>query len=341
MSALLSWSISHLLIDILPIQYFLPNFPLEIIILTIATPIIAAGIVVAEVFLSNPTRIKANWRVLSRSSLKAVFTFGLIAGLILSLLNWLLTASQWPSILIRLISWALIGSFAGIAESLSWGTRSIEGSKARIQQRIIQSTGLGTGSGLVAAVFYEIFRPVLGWYDEFFGFLLLGSILGLALCFAASPSYHFALRAGQGFEAVKPKPRGRTTQLLDPPRPELNNPDLKFIPDNDGMYEHIEEGLSIQLPTTTPQRGIQIGSGNNSDIYIPHIPEDCAVLSIRNGNVELRCRCEKSVQVQRQWVSQGRKVTLRHNQMVTLYHESDCDKFYRFIFYNRFLDPQA
>ncbi|NER48977.1 MAG: hypothetical protein F6J92_20215, partial [Symploca sp. SIO1A3] len=79
----------------------------------------------------------------------------------------------------------------------------------------------------------------------------------------------------------------------------------------------------------------------DSDIYIPHIPENCAVLNIRNGNVELRCRREESVQVQRKWVSEGRKVILRHNQMVTLYHKSDPDKFYRFIFYNRFLDPQA
>ncbi len=353
-SGLLGWSLSQLCLDVAQPLMRASGIPPYAVLLIGVTPCVAAAMVIAEIFLSSPTRHKANWRILSRRSLKAVLILGLVAGVILSGLNWLLLASNWSSTFVRIISWALIGLFAGLAESISWGTRSIEGTESRIKQRMIQSTMLGSGAGLVASLLFESIRRALGQYAEPSGFLLLGVTLGLALCFAARPSYQAALRAGQGFEAVEP-PKTRiqrsastgadstdtepTSTQVSTRRPTLNNQTLKFIPDDDG-FRYIEEGLSIQLPFSI-KKPLLIGSSKEADICIPHLPDDCAELRIQDGDVQIKCLCDGKVQVQRKLITQARKVTLKHNQIVTLYHENNPDKFYRFVFYNRFLDPQA
>ena len=41
------------------------------------------------------------------------------------------------------------------------------------------------------------------------------------------------------------------------------------------------------------------------------------------------------------FLPENKTTTLKHNQILTLYHENNEEKFYRFIFYNRLLDPQA
>jgi hypothetical protein len=155
------------------------------------------------------------------------------------------------------------------------------------------------------------------------------------------------LRAGTGFEATKKRTRksSATTQLQvsnNAPtqilRPTLNNQSLKYIPDND--YKHIEEGVSIQLPAKT-KKLIIIGSGDTADIYIPHLPEECASLEVNSDNVIIRCLAEESVKIQQRFLPKNKTTTLKHNQILTLYHENNEEKFYRFIFYNRLLDPQA
>ncbi|MBD2680161.1 MULTISPECIES: hypothetical protein [Nostoc] len=352
-SALLGWSISQILwLDIGGnFVQFLPkniNIPPYLILFMVITPFITSGMIIAEVFLSNPTRYQANWRVISRTSLKRVFIIGAFLGLQLTGLNWLLLASNWPGVLVRIISWMEIGAFAGLAESVSWSWRSIDGKGSQVTQRIVRSTLCGAGAGLLAAILSEGVNQALGQYRDVFGFLLFGALLGWALCFAAIPSYRVALRAGHGFEAVKPKTRRPTTvigtqanltttptQILNPT---LNNSSLKFIPD--GNYRNIEEGLSIQLPTYT-KTPLIIGSGNNVDIYIPHLSQECVALEVNFGTVEISCLAEGFVQIQNGFLSASKKETLRHNQIITLYHEDNQDKFYRFVFYDRLLDPQA
>lgn len=340
-SALISWSLGYFILDLM--KLYLPqnlyfNLPPYSILLVIVTPSIATAMVVAEIFLSNPTHHKANWRILSRAILRPVITAGLICGLVLSLLNWLLLESNWYGLIVKMISWGLIGLFVGLADSVSWSFYSIEGTGSKVKQRIAQSALLGVTTGLLSALFGEATHRALGKYQEPVGFLLLGACLGLALSFTARPSYQVALRAGQGFEAVKPKKivGSRVAQKL---RPRLQNESLKFIPDDDD-FKHIEEGLSIQLPLKTP-KPIIIGSSQDADIYIPHIPSKCASLQFKDGNLVLRALANEAVRVQQRQVPERKTIILRHNQILTLYHEDDTEKFYRFVFYNRFLDPQA
>ena len=351
-SALIGWSISQIIWQEIGayLTPFIPqgfNLPPYIILLVIVTPCIASGMIIAEIFISNPTRYQANWRVLSRTSLKKVFLVGAFLGLVLSIFNWMLLASNWSGGFVRIISWLIIGAFAGLAESISWSWRSIEGTGNRVIQRIIQSTLFGAGAGFFAASFCEGVNRALGQYQEPFGFFLFGALLGLGLSFASTPTYQVALRAGTGFEAKK-KPRSRKaantqiqtihtspTQIL---RLALNNQSLKFIPDDD--YKHIEEGVSIQLPAKT-KKPLIIGSGDDADIYIPHLPERCASLQVNSGTVIIRALAEDAVRIQQKFLAESKTTTLKHNQILTLYHEHDEEKFYRFIFYNRLLDPQA
>jgi hypothetical protein len=351
-SALLGWSIGQILWQEIGtyLMAYVPkgfNIPPYMILLIIVTPCIASGMIIAEIFISSPTRYKANWRVLTRTSLKKVFLVGALIGLILGIFNWMLLQSNWSGGSVRIISWIIIGAFAGLAESISWSWRSIEGTGDRVKQRILQSTGFGAGSGLLAASFCEGVNQALGQYQEPFGFFLFGGLLGLSLCFAAKPSYQVALRAGTGFEATKKRTRKSSantqlqvrsnapTQIL---RPTLNNQSLKYIPDNN--YKHIEEGVSIQLPGKS-KKLIIIGSGDTADIYIPHLPEECASLQVNSGTVIIRCLAEESVKIQQRFLPKNKTTTLKHNQILTLYHENNEEKFYRFIFYNRLLDPQA
>jgi len=357
-AALLGWSVSYFFIDLITLLFKEFPIPAYVIILTIVTPCIAATMVMTEIFLSNPTRTKINWRILWRGGLlKVICLFGILLGLGLSGLNWLvLEKSSLPKDAIWFISWIAIGIFAGFAESLGWRFRSIEGTGDRIRQRMIQSTTLGAIAGLIAAVLFWVVRQGLSSYAEPIGFLLFGACLGLALCFASRPSYQVALRAGQGFETPPPKTRsqGRDRKKVDreietdsdseknvipsKPRPVLKNRSLQFIPDRN--FNYIQEGLSIQLPPQFKTK-LVIGSGDNVDIYIPELPEECASIENKNGEIVIHCLTDGTVKVQQRLVHDGRSAPLKHNQVITLYHDDDDEKFYCFVFYDRFLDPQA
>jgi hypothetical protein len=358
-AALLGWSVSYFLIDLITLLFKEFPVPAYVVILTIVTPCIAVATVINEIFLSNPTRPKINWRILWRGGLlKVICLFGVLLGLGLSGLNWvILEKSSLFKDVIWLVSWISIGTFAGFAESLGWRFRSIEGTGDRIRQRMIQSTSLGAIAGLIAAILFWVVRLGLNSYAEPIGFLLLGACLGLALCFASRPSYQVALRAGQGFETPPPKTRnqGRNRKKVDQdietadgnsekttapskPRPVLKNRSLQLIPDKKPNY--IQEGLSIQIPSKLKEP-LVIGSGDNVDIYIPDLPEECASIESKNGEIFINCLTDGTVKVQQRLVHEGRSAPLKHNQVITLYHDDDDEKFYCFVFYDRFLDPQA
>jgi hypothetical protein len=350
-SSLLGWSLSQFLLDVIQFACRLLRVSSDynifsyLLLFSIVISMIVLGIIIAELFSSNPTRHKLNKKILFQQSMFSIIISGVISGGILGIANWYLLSSGLPSSLIRILSWAIIGSVVGFAESISWSFYSIEVTQDRKNQRNIKNICLGGLGGLTAALLFETLRGGVGSYKEPLGFLLLGGSLGLFLCFATRPNYQVALRAGHGFETIQ-RSRVRSGVKLSNAnnsgilmtRAALCNPELHFVPYK--TAKNIEEGLSIQLPAKT-NLPIVIGSKENADIFIPDIPYECASLRVVNNEVELECLAEDMVQIQKKKFHEGRRVLLKHNQILTFYHEDDDTKFYRFVFYNRFLDPQA
>lgn len=335
-SALLGWSLSQIFLIDLPRIFSRKPLPFspDFILLPIVAACLAVAMVVTEIFLSNPTRYKANRRVLPRY-LWGAFGTGIIAGLVASAFTWVLYKTSVAAWIVRIVAWSLIGLFTGLGESVSWRFRSIEGGTSKANKRLWRGTLYGLGAGFAAAILIEILRLAieLEGYEGPIGFLILGLSLGLFLSFATSPTYQVALRAGEGFEAIDP-----TSGSSRQDRPRLKPP-LRFVTGE--HYDIIEEGLSIELPSTT-SKPLVIGSNSDADIYIPKIPAPAATLTIKERNVSLLCLAERAVQVQARFLVEGSKsLTLRHNQILTFYHAGDQDKYYRFVFYDRFLDPEA
>ncbi|GAB1543733.1 hypothetical protein NUACC21_64090 [Scytonema sp. NUACC21] len=336
-SSLIGWSLSQ--IFLLDLSQFIPHKILavnpDIILLPIVAACLAVAMVMTEIFLSNPTRYKSNRRVLPPYLYTALLT-GTVAGLVASALTWVLYRTGIPAWSVRVIAWSVIGLFTGLGEGTSWQLRSIEARTRKATQRIWKVLLFGFLAGFLAAVLVEILRSVLELqgYEDPLGFVILGLILGLFLSKATSPTYQVALRAGEGFEAVDPKYVDKERIL-----PRLLNHNLRFVTQDDDNV--IEEGLSIQLPAKTTD-SIKIGSSEEADIFIPDIPNLAAVLTIAKRKVMLTCLTSQSVQIQSKLINVvGRAIPLRHNQILTFYHASNDEKYYRFVFYDRFLDPES
>jgi hypothetical protein len=341
-SAIIGWFISQiLLIDLgqLFIQYTLLFNP-DFILLPVVGACLAAGMVMIEIFVSNPTRYRANWRVLPPYFWGALAT-GAVAGLISAVGTSFLYRTGTPSGIVRIVARSLVGFFTGLGESLSWRLRSIEASSSQANQRIKKAILFGFGAGFGAAILVELLRSdmQLGGYEDPTGFMILGLILGISLSFATAPTYQVAFRAGRGFEPPPSKANDFNNSF-----PKLKNHNLRFSTRSSSPV--IEEGLSIKLPsqTTSP---IIIGSGESADIYIPNIPEECAYLEVKNREVTLTCWMPEKVRIQNLMMSPGQAQNLIHNQIITFYHENrqpnaeEDSQLYRFVFYDRFLDPQA
>jgi hypothetical protein len=344
LSAIIGWFFSQILLIDLG-QFFIKDallFNPDFILLPVVGSCLAVAMVVTEIFLSNPTRYRANRRVLPPYFWGALGT-GAVAGLISAVCTSFLYATGIPSGIIRVAAWSLVGFFTGLGESLSWRLRSIEASSSQANQRIKKAILFGFGAGFGAAVLVEILRSgmQLGGYEDPAGFLVLGLMLGLSLSFATAPTYQVALRAGKGFE---PPPSEAIVVSNSLPKLRNNNFNLKFATRSSSQF--IEEGLSIKLPsqTTSP---IIIGSGDSADIYIPHIPKECACLEVNNREVKLTCWFHQKVKIQNTPMSQNDSQRLIHNQIITFYYENpqpdaeEDSQLYRFVFYDRFLDPQA
>lgn len=338
-SALIGWSLGQVfLIDVGKffnqfslLKDFLANFPPDVILLPVVAACLAVAMVVVEIFLNNPTRYKANQRILP-PYLWAAVVAGLVAGLVSAVFTWMLYASAQPSGVVRVISWSLIGLFTGLGESISWQFRSIEGETSKAKKRILRVTLFGLVAGLIAAIIVEIIRSIikLGGIEDPVGFLILGLSLGAFLSFGTSPSYQAALRAGYGFEIY-------IDQTGDFPK--IKAP-LRFVTeDSDEEERYIEEGLSIQLPSKL-EKPLLIGSDTAADIYIPHLPQKCASLKLKKRNWIIKCLNEDSLRINQDLKLRGEEATLRHNQIITLYSKN-AKNFYRFVFYDRFLDPEA
>lgn len=354
-SALFGWNIALLLVDLIKfilkkiseneiesnIETIIFNIERvllpEIILFPIVASFLSLSLVLTAIYLSNPTHDKANKRK-RKDYMNMAFKMGIVTGLISAIITIILYQPSWTSGTIRrVVAWGIIGLGIGLAEGLSWRFLTTEGSSSFTIDRLIKSPTFGFLAGLIAALLIELIREKiqLGGYEEPLGFIILGVCLGLSLTFSTTPAYQVALRAGRGF--------GMNMQKLEENKkpkiqPEKSIPlSLVYFDENDV----IEEGLSIQLPTKKKST-LVIGSAEDSHIFLPGTPAPVAKLILEKKQWKIQCCAENKVQIQTKFLLENsRPQPLHHNQILTFYYEKDNDKFYRFIFYDRFLDPST
>lgn len=345
-SALLGWNLG---------QYFLTDLGLlqqfpEIILFPCVAVSLSIGMVLTEIFISNPTRPKSNLKIAWRS-LSLAAGLGLLAGLIAGGISEILFLPQIrvPTPIVRTLGWLLIGSSTGIAEGETWRWRSIEaGDRKRFQQRRLTSLLGSSVASLTAALIFEVSRQVIGKFpselkgvEDPIGFSILGLLLGFVFSVTTSPSYMVALRAGAGFEYTGEDIHDSQRSTPTYPTIETKESKLKFVSSSD--TERIEEGLSIQLPG---KGKIKIGSAVQSHIRIPKLPLHVANIEFKPRQTWLvpNPRFLRNIEVNGEQLNSGKAVALRHNYVLTFYPLEQCtneQKFFRFVYYNRFLDPQA
>ncbi|MEG3436421.1 hypothetical protein V0288_04755 [Pannus brasiliensis CCIBt3594] len=340
-SALIGWNLSLLILDFFKFTLKaiagseIP-FPSEWILFPIVATCLSLTLVLTTIYLSNPTHDKANRRKRGKY-LKLSLQTGLIAGAIAALFSVVIYQGKFPPESIRIVGWSAIGLGTGLAEGLCWRSLSTEGRKSTTIERPIASALFGFLAGLFAAISIEFLRKTisLGGYEDALGFTLFGAALGIALALSTTPTYQVALRAGRGFGYRQPgQPSNEEKKSL----PEIRNRSLNIVyfPDE----KRIEEGLSIQLPRSSSESLI-VGSDESADIFLPEIPARAATLTLEGKQWKLKCLFDGKIQVQRKLLSEDSSQVLYHNQILTFYHEKDKNRYYRFVFYDRFLDPET
>ncbi len=354
-SALIGWNIGQVFLSDLGL---LKRFP-EMVLFPCIAISIAVGMVINEIFISNPTRPKLCLR-------KAIIPFfialglGAVLGLVSGGISQILFIPQLkiPAPIIRVVGWLIIGISVGLTEGLTWRWETVEaGDPKRFWRRFTVSLIGASFASLVAAILFEFLRtkltempPFLQAAEDPLGFAILGLLLGLTFSLTNSPSYLVALRAGAGFEytgdtffdeeEANSQPQ-KTIKLL-PSYPVIQTNILSFVSDSE--QEKIEEGLSIRLPA---KGKITIGSDPDSHVFIPDIPLHIADLEIQKRETFLipnpRFFRLIALNGNRLGGSQ-KKITLKHNNLITFYPkdaEFTTNKIYRFVYYNRFFDPQG
>jgi len=303
--------------------------------------------------LSNPTRPKLILDGILQFVVIAPI-LGIIAGLIAGGILEILFSTDitLPMAVKRILGWLLIGGAVGIAEGWTWRWRSIEaGDERRFQRRLLTSIIAGIAGGYLVALLFEFLWQYIGWFSRELhgiyaplGFFLFGMLFSLILSFSASPCYMAALRAGAGFEYTY-IPYNIEREHTDYPRIQKEiAPTLKFV--NDDYEDQIEEGRSIQLP---PRRKIKIGSVQDSYglyIYIPGLPPHVADLVLNNRETWLfpNPKTFDIIEINGERLTSAAPRLLDHNYVLTFHVAQggyNGKKVFKFVHYNRFLDPQA
>jgi hypothetical protein len=353
-AALIGWNISTIIIDVVKLiteivtgnsaLTFTPDF----IVLPCLAFFFAIVMVGTEIFLSNPTRNRNNWHKFRTYFLRTLL-LGVFSGVIAAIGTFVVYKGTGVAFEVKRYAWGIVGLSTGFCESLSWLSRREKNLTNKGNPRIVKTSIFGLLAGLGSAIFlaenlprFRIFPEI---YDEPFSFCMFGCTLGLFLSFATSPTFQVALRAGEGLEAEKLEDgeRERNLPIL---KQQLG---LRFVVEppstgkNAKLPNVIEEGLSILLPTI---RTITIGGHTDDDIYLPQIPASCAKIRVLFQSAEITIeRNQSSVVIlspaPRPKADKDQKIkyTLRHNQVITFKSQYE-EKLYRFVFYDRFLDPQ-
>ncbi|MEK0178413.1 hypothetical protein [Microcoleus anatoxicus] len=348
-SALIGWNLGQVFLTDLGL---LKPFP-ELILFPCIGVALSVAMVFTEIFVSTPTRPKLCWRIallpLSIAAGLGIF-FGLISGGIAQIV--LLPQNPFDRRILRIVCWLCIGASTGIAEGVTWRWHSTEaGDAKRFWQRFQTSVVASVAASLAAVLILEIlgqigvFSGVLEGVEDPLGFSILGMLLGFGLSRSTSPSYMAALRAGTGFEYTGENYDDRFgSSNIAPAYPAIDKQQakLKFVSDSES--DKIEEGLSIQLP----EKGIiRIGSAPKANIQIPGLPLHVADLEMKAREAILKPNPKSygSIAVNGNRLDSRDNISLKHNYLLTFYPEDEYttngQKFYRFVYYNRFLDPQA
>ena len=158
-AAVFGWSLSQVLIvDLQPIWdkfdfTFFSQYPYLVKFFTITT-FLAISMVMAEVFLSNPTRLSAGKRVLKYPLLIAI-GLSIIAVTLSVIISFLLKLTPAPAWFIRLTDWLIIGTTIGFAEGFTWLFRifiqAIIGGKID-STRVIKHFASSVAIGLVVSI---------------------------------------------------------------------------------------------------------------------------------------------------------------------------------------------
>lgn len=344
----------------------------------ILTIFLAVAMVMAEVFFSHPTRLKQGWKVLKFPLIIAIIA-SILGASLSGIMSFVFKLTGFPGWMIRLIDWLIIGGIIGSAEGITWLLRTW--SKLVLDQRggksdttkvishFIKSISFCLLASFIVFIFSEIIIK-----QDIWSFILLGTLLGFALSFTESPNTKFALKAGYGFERIYGG--NTTTNNLNPITYKNRGLKLVYVPDKN-LPTTIEEGLSIELPKTGD---IIIGSDvEQAHIIVNDLPDKIATIKINgrkatienfSNNILKKLPSEIAIKPLEKVNNRANnpyanisnqpqnnspnldkdskerddinEVELYHNTVITLYTENqDYRKYVRFVFYDRFLDPEA
>ena len=340
----------------------------EIIMMAWVSVCIASSIILTELIVSNPFRhpFRPNkFSNLSKNPILIALGFGLFTGIVAGLVYWGLDSAfirkilNLPDSWYRAMRWILVAVATVVAESLAWQTTTIEASdRKRFWKRFWFTLVASVLLAWLASGWFEGFRQSFTASDlkDFkriespLGFMLLGGSLGLALGLCTSPSYVASLRAGAGFE-YRASASCKDGKISIPPLSfvgEFKEPNIK--------QGFIEEGLTIRLPSKSLTEyifnffnlnkqmevlngGILIGSSDKAHIKLEGVAPELCRLKPEGNTYILEQLTDNGGSNLAKVVINPDQSKIKHNSIITFYHENDHKKFYRFVYYNRFLDP--
>ncbi|NEQ39738.1 MAG: hypothetical protein F6K40_27215 [Okeania sp. SIO3I5] len=346
----------------------------------ILTIFLAVAMVMAEVFFSHPTRLKQGLKVLKLPLVFAIIA-SILGASLSGIMSFVIKLTIFPAWTIRLIDWLIIGLVIGSAEGITWLLRTLsklvfdktrrggETDTNKVINHFVKSICLSLIVSFIVFIFSEIIIK-----QDIWSFILLGSLLGFALSLTESPSSQFALKAGYGFERISGG--NTTTNNLNPITYKNRGLKLVYVPSGNRPIT-IEEGLSIELPKTG---NIIIGSDvEQADIIVNDLPDKIATIKINgrkatienfSNNILKKLPSEIAIKPPEtvnntapnpyanisnqpensspnldkdsELMDYPNEIELYHNTVITLYTKNqNSRKYVRFVFYDRFLDPEA
>ena len=358
-SALLGWFLSQLAFILLEGISDLPVVGVisqvrqweEIIVFPLVSVCLAVGMVFNELFITNPTRFSRNLKRSKKPLLFGAIPIGFGVGLVIAILLQLFYLPQFKldEKPIRVLGWLFLGGIVGLIEGLVWPFFSTSaGDKKRYRKRLRMSLFFAIIASSAAAIIFEVVRGSSNQVTDLFqqiedplGFCILGGLLGGALTFTTSPSFHTALRAGKGFEYTEYQ-----QDTNAPPEPIDNYvPDqilkkgfniLWVKPDNQSVLipfpkDRIKEGKTIKLGGSEPRK--QNGQPIGSDIYIEGLPLYIGHFLVTNEGTEFFPKKDMFHQFEIKGISltSAASVSVKHNDLIVF--ENNNQK-YRFVYYD-------
>lgn len=333
-SALIGWLVSRLILDLFSWSQQINS----IIVIVSMTIFLVIGTTINECLVPNARRPKLISPVIGHLLIAGSISSILIASIVGVIVQLLVPGNISKTSIFFFLS---LGLSIGMAKDL---TLRISPFSRYFERKILKKytfTNILAGdfAGLLIAITFQLFGKALDNFDSLdslISFTLLGMVYSLILSLNNSPYYQPALRAGAGFEYTGEH------YYADYQDNKIESPyiDITYLQFVSNSREEIEEGLSIKLPV----RGkITIGSAKKSNICIPDIPPIVAQIKLKNCQTVLFPNSKKFqfIEINGELIESASKpISLDHNYELTFY-TSDKNKFYKFVFYNRFLDLSA